>query len=150
MSEKLEQKNETQTPRKVVIEKEAAMAIMKNWCDYFAEPLEDAELENTSLLKAVMQGRVEFIEETETFRLSLRTPILLANKETISLMDIHDPGATYALDKQKAISKNKALEFDMDIAATQATCATEQPIGILRRLSMHDYSTIDNLLSFFR
>jgi hypothetical protein len=133
----------------IVITKDAAMEILRGWCDWFSEPIDDQTLENTALLKAVMQGRVDFDEDKELFSLKLRKPIELDNGETVASITMCDPGSAHALDKQKVISKGKSLEMELDTVSSKLVSATGLALGVLRRLSLTDYNTMDNLLVFF-
>lgn len=136
--------------REIKISKEASLEIILEWCDFFSEPLDKQTIEDSSLIKAVMEGRVDFDEEAEQFRLTLRKPIALENKDSIGVLTLTDPGSAYALDKQKVISKGKGVEMDIDTVSAKMVSATDQPLGVLRRLSMHDYNTLDEMLGFFR
>ena len=129
---------------------DVAVSIISGWCDYFGEPIDADEIMNSSLLKAVMQGRVDFIEDEESFILQLRKPISLENGSTISTFTVKDPGAAHAFDRKTAHIKNKTAEISIDDSGKLFTAATGQPIGVLTRMSFHDNRVVDELLAFFR
>ena len=91
------------------ITKEAAMEIIKDWCDFFNEPIDEQTIENSSMLKAVMEGRLDLNEDTEEFTVELRKPLTLENGQSVSSISVKDPGASYLLDKQKVMKKGNAL-----------------------------------------
>lgn len=132
------------------ITKEAAMEIIKDWCDFFNEPIDEQTIENSSMLKAVMEGRLDLNEDTEEFTVELRKPLTLENGQSVSSISVKDPGASYLLDKQKVMKKGNALEMELDAVASQMTLATDLPLGVLRRMSTHDTNTVNEVLGFFR
>lgn len=132
------------------IEKEAALEIIRDWADYFNEPFDDDTMMDSSLLKAVMEGRADLDQDKEEFSLELRKPITLENGETLSSIKVKDPGASYLLDKQKVMQKGKIMEMELDVTASQMTLSTDLALGVLRRMSTHDVNTINNMLAFFR
>lgn len=132
------------------ISKDAAMAIIKDWCDFFNEPIDEQTIENSSMLKAVMEGRLDLDENTEEFLVELRKPLTLENGQILSNVTVKDPGASYLLDKQKVMKKGNALEMELDAVASQMTLATDLALGVLRRMSTHDTNTVNEVLGFFR
>lgn len=135
-----------------VIDKEPAMAIIRTWCDYFMEPLDDETIENSSTLKAVMAGRVELNEDDETFKLTLRKAVKLENGESITTVTVKDPGSAHVYNRQKMHVKGKSQTAEMEVGdrAMIHTAATGQPLGVLQRMSNHDNVVLDELLGFFR
>lgn len=132
------------------VTKDAAIEIIKDWCDYFNEPIEMQVIEDSSMLKAVMEGRADLDESTEEFTLELRKPLTLENGQSLSSIKVKDPGASYLLDKQKVMQKGKMMEMEIDVNASQMTLATDLALGVLRRMSAHDVNTVRDMLSFFR
>ena len=124
--------------------------IVKAWCDFFNEPIDEQTIENSSMLKAVMEGRLDLNEDTEEFTVGARKPLTLENGQSVSSISVKDPGASYLLDKQKVMKKGNALEkWKLDAVASQMTLATDLALGVLRTYVYTTPTRLTRCLGFF-
>lgn len=139
------------------IDRESAKEEMRGWFRHFGEAV-DAEVEemidSSACLRAVMQGRVVFDEDAETFAYSLIKPIEKENGDTIDTVSLEEPTAEYRFHKQtmrvKAQKGSQGVgELDINEVGRFLAASSGLSVNMLRRLRNRDYTVLDELSGFF-
>ncbi len=126
---------------KVVIAEEVAAAMLQGWREYFEVEL-PPETERR-LLNAVMRGRLDFDEGSNTFTLKLRSPIELENGKTVAELMIKEPNS------QQIRGIMKKSDGDIDMILKMLSVNTGEALGVIERLKMKDLITCGELFNFF-
>ncbi|MFW6312265.1 MAG: phage tail assembly protein [Spirochaetota bacterium] len=139
-----------------VIDRESAKEEVRGWFRHFGEPV-DADVEemidNSVCLRASMQGRIMFDDDSEVFVYSLIKPISKENGESIETVTVQEPSAEWRFQKQTMRVKSQGSggvgEVDINNAGLLMSAATGLSVNMLRRLKNRDYKVIDELCGFF-
>lgn len=136
------------------IDKETAINEIKGWLDYFGEPVDLEQIEDSAVLRAVMQGRVTFDENGETFGYALMKPIEKENGEQIENVTLEEPTAEYRLRKQtmrvKAQGRNGGEgELNVEGLGPFLQAATGLSVNMLGRMKNRDFEVLQELAGFF-
>jgi len=124
------------------IAREVAEAEVRRWAEQLGADL-GVEGPAENVVQALMAGRVTFDEKAETFLMSLRSPVVQENGETVRDLLLAEPTALQLRDA------SKATKDEMEIMSRLLSYITGKALGIVQRLRQRDLLLAGALLSFF-
>ena len=128
------------------IAREVAEAEVRRWAEQLGAELPMVAGTVTppeNVVQALMAGRVTFDEKAETFLMSLRSPVVQENGETVRDLLLAEPTALQLRDA------SKATKDEMEIMSRLLSYITGKALGIVQRLRQRDLLLAGALLGFF-
>jgi len=110
------------------------------WQEALETELTETEIQ--AMLPTVTRGRVIFDELKESFKITLRSPILLENGNSVDFLEIREPTAE---ELENANKVKDEMAMSMRLFAT----LSGHPLGVIRRMKQKDMIAISSVFVFF-
>ena len=125
---------------KPIIAEEQAREEILLWQEALETELTETEIQ--AMLPTVTRGRVIFDELKESFKITLRSPILLENGNSVDFLEIREPTAE---ELENANKVKDEMAMSMRLFATLSS----HPLGVIRRMKQKDMIAISSVFVFF-
>jgi len=122
------------------IAEEVAREEILLWQEALETELTETEIQ--AMLPTVTRGRVIFDELKESFKITLRSPILLENGNSVDFLEIREPTAE---ELENANKVKDEMAMSMRLFAT----LSGHPLGVIRRMKQKDMIAISSVFVFF-
>ena len=122
------------------IAEEVAREEILLWQEALETELTETEIQ--AMLPTVTRGRVVFDELKESFKITLRSPIILENGNSVDFLEIREPTAE---ELENANKVKDEMAMSMRLFAT----LSGQPLGVVRRMKQRDMIAISSVFVFF-
>ena len=122
------------------IAEEVAREEILLWQEALETELTETEIQ--AMLPTVTRGRVLFDELKESFKITLRSPILLENGNSVDFLEIREPTAE---ELENANKVKDEMAMSMRLFAT----LSGHPLGVIRRMKQKDMIAISSVFVFF-
>ena len=125
---------------KPIIAEDQAREEIILWQEALETDLSETEIQ--AMLPTIMRGRVVFDELKESFKITLRSPILLENGNSVDFLEIREPTAE---ELENANKVKDEMAMSMRLFAT----LSGHPLGVIRRMKQKDMIAISSVFVFF-
>ena len=122
------------------IAEEVAREEILLWQEALETELTETEIQ--AMLPTVTRGRVVFDELKESFKITLRSPIILENGNSVDFLEIREPTAE---ELENANKVKDEMAMSMRLFAT----LSGHPLGVIRRMKQKDMIAISSVFVFF-